>query len=288
MTKKFGSNLSGIIFVLPALLFIAVFLIVPSILAGYYSLTNYNLLKPDAKTFIGLQNYIKVFEDPIFIKSTKNTFYFALIVVPVQCTIALCLALLVNIRSKVKHLFRVSYFSPVVTSMTVIAILWTILYKEDGLLNALLMNLGLEKSPFLRSPQTAMNSIIFMSIWQAAGYQMMIFLAGLQNIPLENYEAADIDGANHFQKLIFVTIPSLYNVIVFVVMMTTIQALKLFTQPYVMTQGGPDNSTRTLAYMIYQQGFQLRKVGYASAIAVLFFLIIVVLSILMRRFVKED
>lgn len=288
MTKKTSSNVSGIIFVLPAFFFITIFLILPSILAGYYSLTNYNLLKPNAKIFIGLQNYVNVFKDPIFIKSLKNTFYFALIVVPVQCTVALCLALLVNIRTRLKLIFRVSYFSPVVTSMTVVAILWTILYKDDGLLNGLLTNLGFNKFSFLRSSKTAMNSIIFMSIWQAAGYQMMIFLAGLQNIPLEIYEAADIDGATSFQKLIFVTLPSLYNVIVFVVMMTTIQALKLFTQPYVMTQGGPDNSTRTLAYMIYQQGFQLRKVGYASAIAVLFFLIIVFISILMRRFVKED
>lgn len=290
MTKK-SEQITGYLFVLPAVILIIGFLIVPAVLSLRYSFTNYNIMRPDKMKFIGIDNFIKIFNDTNFRKALVNTIYFTVIVVPFQCLLALGLALLVRSRRRGVSIFRAAYFSPMVTSMTVIAILWTFLYNPNpnqGLLNAILANFGIKPVAFLRSPDTAMNSIIFMSAWQAAGYQMMIFIAGLQNIPEELYEAASIDGAGVWQKFWNVTVPGLKNIIKYVVMMTTIQAMKLFTQPYIMTQGGPQNSTRTMVYYIYQQGFQQRNFGYACAIAVVFFIIVVTISFLLKRVIKAD
>jgi ABC-type sugar transport system permease subunit len=278
----------GYSFVFPAVLLIAVFLLLPFVLAVMFGFTRFNLLRPDQIRFSGFDNYRLLFRDPLFYKSLYNTFYFTIIVVPVQCGVALMLALLVNHQLNFKNLFRIAYFSPVITSMTVIGILWTFLYNpNDGLINSVLHIFGIPNQPFLRSASQAMNSIIFMSVWQAAGYQMMIFLAGLQGIPNVLYQASAIDGANRFQQFRYITIPSLYNVIVFVLTVTTIGAFKLFTQPYIMTNGGPQNSTRTLALLIYQQGFQFRNAGYASALSVIFFLIIVIVSLLLRKMLRD-
>ena len=270
---------AGIVFVLPAVIFICVFLVLPALLAFGYSFQKYNMLKPAQKVFIGLTNYIDVLKNPAFYKSLFNTVYFAAIVVPLQTIVALGLALLVNKKLKTSKIARICFFSPVVTSMVVVAILWTFLYNKDsGLINSLLNSIGIQSQPFLLSEKQAMNSIIFMSIWQAAGYQMMIFLAGLQDVPEELYEAASLDGCNWWDKFKNVTLPCIKNVSSFVILITTIQAFKLFTQPYIMTGGGPNESTKTLAYMIYEQGFQYRNVGYSCAIAVIFFLVILIVS----------
>ena len=270
---------AGIVFVLPAVIFICVFLVLPALLAFGYSFQQYNMLKPAQKVFIGLTNYIDVLKNPAFYKSLFNTVYFAAIVVPLQTIVALGLALLVNKKLKTSKIARICFFSPVVTSMVVVAILWTFLYNKDsGLINSLLNSIGIQSQPFLLSEKQAMNSIIFMSIWQAAGYQMMIFLAGLQDVPEELYEAASLDGCNWLDKFKNVTLPCIKNVSSFVILITTIQAFKLFTQPYIMTGGGPNESTKTLAYMIYEQGFQYRNVGYSCAIAVIFFLVILIVS----------
>ena len=270
---------AGIVFVLPAVIFICVFLVLPALLAFGYSFQQYNMLKPAQKVFIGLTNYIDVLKNPAFYKSLFNTVYFAAIVVPLQTIVALGLALLVNTKLKTSKVARICFFSPVVTSMVVVAILLTFLYNRDsGLINSLLNSIGIQSQPFLLSEKQAMNSIIFMSIWQAAGYQMMIFLAGLQDVPEELYEAASLDGCNWWDKFKNVTLPCIKNVSSFVILITTIQAFKLFTQPYIMTGGGPNESTKTLAYMIYEQGFQYRNVGYSCAIAVIFFLVILIVS----------
>ncbi|WP_248924986.1 carbohydrate ABC transporter permease [Paenibacillus hamazuiensis] len=285
---KRKESLTGYAFVFPAVVLLIVFLLVPFLLAIALGFTKFNLLRPEDISFIGLRNYLDIFQDKLFYKSLFNTMYFTVIVVPVQCGVALILALLVNNALPFRNMFRIAYFSPVVTSMTVIAILWIYLYNpNEGLINSLLDALGIPKQPFLRDKSQAMNSIIFMSVWQAAGYQMMIFLAGLQGISRDMYEASAIDGAGKLQQLRYITLPSLYNVIVFVLMITTIQAVKLFTQPFIMTNGGPENSTRTLALFIYQQGFQFRNAGYASAASVIFFLIVLLISLLMRKFLKD-
>lgn len=289
-TKRSKNAAIGIMFVLPALIFITIFLIIPVVLAFFYSFQNYNMLKPTQKAFIGLQNYIEILKNPAFYKSLMNTVYFAGIVVPLQTATALGLAMLVNAKLKTSKLARICFFSPVITSMVVIAILWTFLYNKDsGLINSLLNSLGIPSQPFLLSEKQSMNSIILMSIWQAAGYQMMIFLAGLQDVSTELYEAASIDGGSAWDEFINVTLPGIKHVSSFVILITTIQAFKLFTQPYIMTAGGPNESTKTLSYMIYEQGFQYRNVGYSCAIAVIFFLVILVVSgVIKKIFMNEE
>ena len=260
-----------------------------AVLAFGFSFMDFNLLRPQDIRFIGFSNYIRLFQDNSFLKALKNTLYFAGVVVPYQVTLAFCLALLVKENIKGIGIFRSAYFSPLVTSMSVIAILWTFIYNPNptqGLLNAILTKMGLPSCDFLRSADTAMNSIIFMSGWHAAGHQMMILLAGLQAIPEDLYEAAAIDGAGALKKFIYITIPGIKNVLVFVVMMTTIAAMKLFTQPYIMTNGGPKESTMTLTYYLYRQGFQYRNMGYASAISVLFFVLVVGISVIVKKLMK--
>ena len=284
MSMKSKKAIMGSIFIAPALIFIFIFLLLPAILAFIYSFQNYNMLKPHAKVFVALQNYMEILKDPAFYKVLKNTVYFAAIVVPAQSAVALLLALIVNAK-----VARICFFSPFITSMVVVSILWTFLYnKDNGMINSFLSQLGIPAQPFLLSEKQAMNSIIIMSIWQAAGYQMMIFLAGLQDVSPELYEAAQIDGANWWQKFTNVTLPGIQHVSNFVILMTTIQAFKLFTQPYIMTGGGPNESTKTLAYMIYEQGFQYRNVGYSCAIAVLFFLIITVVSGILKKLIMKE
>ncbi|MDO4273794.1 MAG: sugar ABC transporter permease [Eubacteriales bacterium] len=289
--KRKSEIKAAYLFVIPALILLIAFLILPALSTVRYAFTNYNIMRPDKIKFVGFENFIKLFSDKSFWQAVKNTFYFTVIVVPFQCILALGLALLISSRRRGVSIFRAAYFSPQVTSMVVVAILWTVLYNpnpDTGLLNAFLKSIGMDTCQFLNSPDTAMNSIIFMSAWQAAGYQMMIFLAGLQGIPGEQYEAASIDGAGKFKQFIYVTLPGLKNVIKYVVMITMIQAMKLFTQPYVMTKGGPQNSTRTLVYYIYEQGFQKRHFGYACTVAAVFFVIVIVMSLSMKKIIKAD
>ena len=254
-------------FIFPGLILLLMFTVLAAILAFCFSFMDFNLLRPQDASFIGTDNYIRLFKDTSFLKAMKNTFYFAVIVVPYQVGLAFGLALLVS----------------------VIAILWTFIYNPNptqGLLNAVFAKAGLPSCDFLRSADTAMNSIIFMSGWHGAGYQMMILLAGLQAIPEDLYEATSIDGAGAIKKFVYITVPGIKNVLVFVVMMTTISAMKLFTQPYIMTNGGPKESTMTLTYYLYRQGFQYRNMGYASAVSVIFFVVVVGISTGIKKIMK--
>lgn len=282
----FQKQITGVLFSTPAIILILIFLIVPTFMALKNSFYDYYALKPNEKTFIGLKNYIDLFKDKTFLIAFKNTLYFTVIVVPFQTAIALLLAILVNQKFKLAKIFRIGFFSPVITSMVVISILWTFLYNpNNGLINSLLNTVGIKSQPFLTSPNQAMNSIIFMSAWQAAGYYMMIFLAGLQDIPADLYEAAEMDGANKIQQFFHVTLPSLYNVLRFVILMTTVSAFKLFTQSYVMTNGGPQDSTKTVVQLIYEQGFQYRNIGYSSSIAVMFFIFVLIISMILKKLI---
>ena len=185
-------------FVLPAVLLLFTFLILPAFSTIGYSLTDYNIMRPDKISFVALENFRELIHDENFRKALRNIIHFTVFVVPYQCLLALALALLTNVKLKGASVFRAAYFSPMVTSMVVIAILWSVLYNPNpnqGLINAFLTSFGIGPAAFLTSPKTAMNSIVFMSGWQAAGYQMMIFVAGLQGIPQDQYEAASIDGA---------------------------------------------------------------------------------------------
>lgn len=291
MNKKptLKDNLIGYGFLSPAIILLTIFLLVPVGMVFYYAFTDYYLLTPDLRQFIGLANFKKLFDDPIFLKSIWNTTKFVIWIIPVQLGAALGLALIINKKRKGNIFFKVAFFAPVVMSLVVISILWLyLLNPNEGLINTILLKMGISAQPFLTSPKQAMYTIVFVSAWQGAGYQMLLFLGGMQNIPQDVYEAADIDGFSKFQQFRYITMPLLKPTTIFVVLTTLISAFKLIVQPMVMTQGGPMNSTMTLVYYIYQTGFTDRMVGYSSSIALIFTTMIGLITLAQRKLVKED
>lgn len=227
--------------------------------------------------------------DAVFWRSLINTLIFAAVVAPLQGGLALCLALLINSKIKGRVFFRTIYFFPVVTSMVVVSILWVFMYQEKGLVNNIIGFFVPSWEPvgFLAEPSLAMPAIIAMSVWQGVGFHMLIWLSGLQTISAELYEAAKMDGANVFQQFRNVTWPGLKTTFVFVLITISIQAMGLFTQVNVMTQGGPIDSTTTLVFHSFREGFRKQEVGYSAAIAVVFFLIVVTVSLIQRAATKD-
>lgn len=243
-------------------------------------------------TDFGGQRYLVGVGDVAFYRSLFNVFLFVLVVVPVQTSFALGLAMLVNQKLPFTEAFRTIYFSPVVTSMAIVSVLWFFLYNpSDGLINTFLGALGIEGLDWLESPNQALLAIIIMSIWQGAGFQMVIYLAGLQQIPDSLYEASGLDGANRIQQFWNITLPSLRNTTLFVAISTTILAFKLFVQVDIMTfgRGGPDNATITPVLHLVNEGFRSsQRVGYASAMAVVFVLIVLGVSLIQRRVLTPE
>jgi multiple sugar transport system permease protein len=230
--------------------------------------------------------------DPIFMRSLVNNFFFALVVIPLQTGLGLLLALAVNQGLRGQNFFRTMYFAPVVTSMVVVSTVWRYLYdSNNGLINEALSRLSfgaIEPINWLGDPAVAMWAIIIMSVWQGAGFQMMLFVAGLQQISNDLYEAAGIDGANSWHKFRYVTLPGLRNVMVFNFIIITIAAFQLFDQVLVMTNGGPDNATTTTVFHMFRNGYRQQDIAYASTIAVVFFLIILFINFIQRRVTRED
>jgi multiple sugar transport system permease protein len=282
------------LFSAPALLLLIVFLLIPFVMAIGLAFTDQRLIpNPNLPTqFIGLRNFVRLLEDETFHKALLNNFIFALVVVPVQTSFALLLAILVNRKIRFVNFFRTIYFSPVVTMMVVVAIVWTFLYNPGaGFINQFLNTISfglLGPYDWLKDTKLAFPAIMLVSIWQGVGFQMVIYLAGLQDIPSELYEAAQVDGANQWQQFWNVTLPQLRNTTIFVVIATTILSFKLFSQVWVMTQGGPQEATMTTMIMLYREGFRQLKVGYASAIAIVFFVIVLGVSLLQRVFLREE
>lgn len=284
-----NKNFVAYMFLLPALIILGLFLFIPAILTIYYSFTDYYLLTPDSRSFIFLDNFISLAKDPLVWKSLKNIGQFVIVIMPLQVGLALGLALLVNNGAKSTIFYKIAYFSPVVMSLVVVSILWLyLLNPTSGLINELFTAIGFDPQPFLTSPTQAMYVIIIVSAWQGAGMQMLLFLAGLQNIPGELYEAASLDGANSWQKFRNITLPMLKPTSLMILTTTLIDAFKLIIQPMVMTQGGPLNSTLTPVYYIYRSGFTDRQVGYASAYTLLYGAVIIIFSIIQRRYVGGE
>lgn len=282
-------NATGFLFLLPALIVLGLFLFIPAMMSLYYSFTDYYMLTPDLTKFIGLENFRTLLSDATFRTSVGNIFQFVIFIMPIQVGTALGLALLVNRSRRGTMFYKIAYFSPVVMSLVVVSVLWLyILNPASGLLNEILQMIGLPAQPFLSSPNQAMYVIIFVSAWQGAGYQMLIFLAGLQNIPEEVYEASTIDGANKWQQFLNVTLPMLKPTSLLILTTTLIDAFKLIIQPMVMTQGGPLNSTLTPVYYIFRTGFTDRQIGFASALTVMYGGIIIIFTVLQRKFVGGD
>jgi multiple sugar transport system permease protein/raffinose/stachyose/melibiose transport system permease protein len=282
---------AGLSMAAPALVLLLLFLIVPVLLAFGLSLTNARLISPNPPRFVGLDNFVRAFtSDPVFLRSVINTFVFAAVVVPVQAGLGLLLAVLVNQRIRGVTAFRVIYFIPVVTSIVVVSILWKFMYRPDGLVNSMIDQLTFgawQGAAWLNNPSTALGAIIVLSIWQAVGFHMLIWLSGLQTIPEELYEAARMDGAGTWQQFANVTWPGLRSTMVFVLVTITIQALGLFVQIDVMTQGGPVNSTTTLVYHAVRKGYREQEMGYGATISLIFF-VLVLLVALIQRYLTRD
>ncbi len=286
---SFKENMTGYMFLLPSLIVLGLFLFIPAMMSLYYSLTDYYMLTPNLTKFIGLDNFKSLLSDVQFRKSIINIFQFVIFIMPIQVGTALGLALLVNKSRRGTLFYKVAYFSPVVMSLVVVSVLWLyLLNPSSGLLNEVLQTFGIPAQPFLSSPNQAMYVIIFVSAWQGAGYQMLIFLAGLQNIPGEVYEASTIDGANKWQQLINITLPMLKPTSLLILTTTLIDAFKLVIQPMVMTQGGPLNSTLTPVYYIFRTGFTDRQIGFASALTVMYGGMIIIFTVIQRKFMGED
>lgn len=282
-------NLIAYLFLAPSLIILGLFLFYPALMSLYYSFTDYYLLTPQLTEFIGLDNFKNLLSDPLMRKSLMNIFKFVILILPIQVGTALGLALLVNNQRKSTIVYKIAYFSPVVMSLAVISILWLyLLNPSSGLINEVLSNFGISAQPFLTSPTQAMYVIVVISAWQGAGNQMLIFLAGLQNIPSSIYEAARIDGAGRWRQFWNVTLPMLKPTSLMILTTTLIDAFKLIIQPMVMTQGGPLNSTMTPVYYIYRTGFTDRQLGFASAMTVLYGGLIIVFTVLQRKFVGGD
>jgi multiple sugar transport system permease protein len=209
------------------------------------------------------------------------------VIVPFQSGLALVLAVLVNTKTRGTNFFRTVYFLPVVTSIVVVSMLWLFLYQPNGLINALLAKVGITGPDWLGNPNTALIAIIFMSAWQAVGMHMVIWLSGLQTIPGELYEAADLDGANSWQKFANVTWPGLRQTRTFILITITIAAFALFAQVNLMTDGGPLDATTTLVYQAVRTGFQQQQTGYAAAISLVFFVLVLVVSLIQRYLTRD-
>ena len=279
-------------FLAPALLLLLTFLVAPFVMSVILSFTNQRLVSPLPTRFVGLRNYVRLFGDAGFWQALKNTMLFAAVVVPLQSGLALFLATLVNKRLPGRNLFRGIYFMPVVVPMVVVCVVWYfLLMYPEGLLNTFVQILTLGRAgpyDWLRNPSLALPTIMLVSIWQGVGFQMIVYLAGLQNIPRELYEAARIDGASSWGQFLHITMPGLRNTHIFVLVTTTILAFKLFTQVEVLTQGGPLGVTNTLVRYIYTAGYRELKVGYASAASVIFVLIVLTVSLVQRRLLREE
>ncbi len=278
-------------FLAPALIAIGVFFFVPVIAALILSFTDfdiYSLANLDYARFVGLKNYTRIFEDPLFWKALKNTFYFLIIGGPLSIAVSLAAALLLNSKLvRFKTFFRLAYFSPVVTTLVAIAVVWRFVYHPRyGLLNYALSWFGVPQIDWLGDPTWAMPAIILMAVWKNFGYNMIIFIAGLQNISQELYEAASIDGASAWQQFKSITIPMLAPTTLFISVITMIGYFQLFAEPYVMTQGGPLNSTLSIVYYMYQMGFRWWSMGYSAALAFVLFGIILIASLIQSRLQK--
>ena len=275
-------------FVAPALMVIAVFFFLP-VLAGFaLSFTDfdiYALADLGNLRFVGLANYVELLQTPLFWKALANTLYFVGVGVPLSIAASLGAALLLNSKlARFRPFFRVALFAPVVTTLVAVAIVWRyLLHTRSGLINFGLESLGLAPIDWLGDPHWAMPAIILFAVWKNFGYNMIIFLAGLQSIPDELYEAARIDGASSWQQLRHVTLPSLAPVVLLVSVLTMAGYFQLFAEPYVMTQGGPLQSTVSVLYFMYEEGFKWWNLGSASAVAFVLFLLISAVTALQLR-----
>lgn len=280
---------TGWLFVMPALIGFSVFTFGSILYSFYISLTKWELLTPPE--YIGFRNYVKLFSDAKFFKFTGNTLYFVVWLVPLVLVISMALAILINRKTRLlTNIYRSSLFLPCITSTVAISLVWMwILNPDTGIINNILRSFGVSDPPrWLESTAWAKPALVVMRVWQMSGYYMVMFLAGLQVIPENLYEAAEVDGATRWQKTVKITIPMLANTTFVVAIMLVIEAFNIFEAIFVMTEGGPIGSTTTLMYYIYELGFKRYNMGYASAVAWVFFAMILVVTLVQYVLRKEQ
>jgi multiple sugar transport system permease protein len=291
--RGWRQDLTGWAFAAPFVLLFGVFLALPILAALVFSFTSFGLQdmrNPIGATFVGLENYRALLSDPKFWKSLINTAYFVVVGVPLTLVLGLAIASAVSRGiTRFRTAFRVGYYLPVITSIVAIAVVWRFVLNPDvGLINVLLQNLGIDGPNWLGSPTLAMPSIIAMAVWRNLGFAMVVFIAGLQAIPVMLYEAAAIDGAGRWQAFRHVTLPMLRPTILFMLVITTIGYLQLFEEPFVMTDGGPLDKTLSISMYMYRQGFQFFHQGYAAAIAYVLFLLVAAVAFIQFRILRSE
>jgi ABC-type sugar transport system permease subunit len=284
---RFRREYYGLLFVIPSMVFFVLFNIYPMFSGLYYSLTRFTLLKPPV--FIGLDNFISMMGDTQFRNSVWVTFLFVVGTTIPQWILSLGLALLFRGQFRFKQAYKILFFTPALLSGVVVSLVWKLLYDPRGMINALVGPLvGISEIFWIGSSALAPYALMVVANWEGFGYLMLIWLAGLVGIPHEFYDAAAIDGANRWQSFLHVTLPLLKPTSVFVMITTLISAFQAFNLQYVMTDGGPNNSTTTMALLVYKDAFQYFKMGEAAAISVFMFLIIITITIIQVRIMKAE
>jgi multiple sugar transport system permease protein len=286
--RTFGKTWTSYLFILPNIIGVLVFLAYPIIFSFYMSLTNWDFVR--TPQFVGLRNYIRLFtQDALFWTSLKVTFTYVLMFVPGVMVASLVLALAMNQKLRGIKFVRSAIFIPVVTSMVAVSIVWVwLLSKDFGLINMVLRTLGLPAIGWLTNESTALPSIAVVGIWKAMGYNAIILLAALQGVPRILYEAADIDGANNWAKFWNITLPMIAPSIVFVTITSMIGAFQVFDQAFIMTSGGPGDATYVYNFYFYRQAFGQLRMGYASAMAYILFLVMFIATIFQLRLTRES
>ncbi len=284
---------AGRLFVTPALALIGVFFAIPVVGALLLSFTDFDIYSigdPTNTRFVGLSNYRALLASPLFWTALRNTAYYVAVGGPLSVVVSLAAAVLINARlTRWKPFFRSAFFAPWVTSLVAVALVWRYMYHPQyGLLNGFLGLWGIGPVDWLGNPRWAMPAIIALSVWKNFGYNMLIFVAGLQRIPAELYEAAELDGAGSWARFRHVTLPMLGPTFVFVGVVTMIAAFQIFSEPYVMTQGGPLKSTLTLVLFMYEQGFRWWRLGLAAAVAVVLGLLTLAGTVVQLRLRRES
>ncbi|WP_214701260.1 MULTISPECIES: sugar ABC transporter permease [unclassified Exiguobacterium] len=291
--KQFLNDRAPYVLVAPTVLLLLMFSIMPLFIAFFMSFTDMDLagIANWANIeWIGLTNYIEIFKDEVFIQALLNTIVYVVIGVPIVIGLSLAIAMAINFGTgKVFEWFRVVFYMPSITNVVAVAVVWGFLFNPQyGLFNFLLNTVGLPDVPWLQDPFIAKLSLIMLAVWRAVGINMIIFLAALQGIPRTYYEAASLDGASTFQQMFKITIPLLRYAIFFVTVTTLIGWIQFFEEPFIMTEGGPLNSTTSLALFIYNNGFQLSNFGYAAAGSVVLFILIITVTLIQFRLQKNE
>ena len=284
--RRRGRGESGFWFVLPSVIILGGFGLAVTAANIWYSLQSWSALS--SPSFAGLKNYQRFFNDPIAGRSLLNTFQYALMYVLPTIVISLLLAMLLNHKGRVMSFFRALYYVPVITSYVVVIVVWQWFFDYDiGLFNSILSSVGIQKVPWLLDTGWSMPSLVLLSIWKNCGYTVWMFMAGLQTVDTNLYEAAAIDGSGRFSTFWHITLPQIKPTTTLCVVMVTTWAFQMFVQPYLLTKGGPDYSTMTITYYLYQQAFSSYNIGYGSAIAVIGVAIFLVIVGLEKRLLRE-